>query len=76
MEAEMMKRIRGWTTMRLLLISDLHGNIEALGAILKNVSMIILCLGDLVDYGPDPLAIIDWMRITKSRRSGVTMITP
>ncbi len=49
--------------MRLLLISDLHGNKEALDAILNNVRYdSIVCLGDLVDYGPDPLAIIDWIR--------------
>jgi protein phosphatase len=22
----------------------------------------VICLGDLVDYGPDPLAVIDWIR--------------
>jgi putative phosphoesterase len=49
--------------MRLLLISDLHGNKEALDAILYSVRYDrIICLGDLVDYGPDPLAIIDWIR--------------
>jgi putative phosphoesterase len=49
--------------MRLLLISDLHGNKEALDAILDYVRYdSIICMGDLVDYGPDPLAIIDWIR--------------
>ena len=49
--------------MRLLLISDIHGNLEALNAILENIRYDqVICLGDLVDYGPDPLAIIDWIR--------------
>ncbi|OPY29599.1 MAG: phosphodiesterase [Methanocella sp. PtaU1.Bin125] len=49
--------------MRLLLLSDLHGNLEALNAITKNVKYdMAICMGDLVDYGPDPLAVIDWIR--------------
>lgn len=49
--------------MKLLLISDIHGNIEALDAILDNVRHDqAICMGDLVDYGPDPLAVIDWVR--------------
>jgi putative phosphoesterase len=49
--------------MRLLLLSDIHGNIEALNAILDNVQYDqAICMGDLVDYGPDPLAVIDWIR--------------
>ncbi len=52
--------------MKLLLISDLHGNMEALHAILENVSYDqVICMGDLVDYGPDPMAIIDWIRSNK-----------
>jgi protein phosphatase len=52
--------------MKLLMISDLHGNKEALHAILENVSYDrVICMGDLVDYGPDPLAIIDWIRSNK-----------
>lgn len=49
--------------MKLLLISDLHGNIEALNAVLGNVKYDrAVCMGDLVDYGPDPGAVIDWIR--------------
>ena len=49
--------------MRLLMISDLHGNKEALDAVLDIVRYDkIVCMGDLVDYGPDPLAVIDWIR--------------
>ena len=49
--------------MKLLLISDLHGNLEALDAVLGNVNYDrAVCMGDLVDYGPDPGAVIDWVR--------------
>lgn len=49
--------------MKLLLISDLHGNIEALNAVLGDVKYDrVVCMGDLVDYGPDPGAILDWVR--------------
>jgi putative phosphoesterase len=52
--------------MRLLLLSDIHGNMEALNAIRDNVSYDqAICMGDLADYGPDPLAIIDWVRDSK-----------
>lgn len=40
------------------LISDLHSNIEALEAVLKDIDdngvQKILCLGDLIGYGPNP----------------------
>ena len=48
--------------MKLLVISDIHGNWAALQAVLKaepNVDR-ILCLGDLVDYGPEPVACVGW----------------
>lgn len=45
----------------LALISDLHSNIEALGAVLARIDALgvdrIACLGDVVGYGPDPLPV-------------------
>jgi diadenosine tetraphosphatase ApaH/serine/threonine PP2A family protein phosphatase len=45
------------------IISDIHGNLEALEAVLsdiapKNVES-IFCLGDVIGYGPDPAACLD-----------------
>lgn len=40
--------------MKLLVISDIHGNKEALDAVLDIPCDEIICLGDLVDYGPSP----------------------
>jgi predicted phosphodiesterase len=43
--------------MRILIISDIHGNLAALRAVLNQTRGqrdLIFCLGDLVGYGPDP----------------------
>ncbi len=49
--------------MRRALISDIHGNLEALNAVLSDIAgqsiNEILCLGDLVGYGPNPRECID-----------------
>ncbi len=43
-------------------ISDIHGNLEALNAVLEAIGQLrakrIICLGDLVCYGPDSLECI------------------
>jgi predicted phosphodiesterase len=51
--------------LRYLLLSDIHSNLEALEACLeaaKGKYDQIVCLGDLVGYGPDPNAVIEKMR--------------
>ena len=54
--------------MRYLILSDLHGNREALEAVLRDAKDKrggfdhILCCGDLCDYGPDSNEVIDWAR--------------
>jgi predicted phosphodiesterase len=42
--------------MRILVISDIHGNFPALKAVLKDARKVdaVWCLGDLVGYGPYP----------------------
>jgi len=50
---------------RYLILSDIHGNWEALEAVLENAAgkyERIVCLGDLVGYGADPNAVTDWAR--------------
>jgi predicted phosphodiesterase len=50
---------------RYLILSDLHGNLEALEAVLQEASGRYdqaLCCGDLVGYGADPNAVADWVR--------------
>ena len=51
--------------MRYLIISDLHANLEALEAVLRDSAgryKQIICCGDLVGYGADPNAVTDWVR--------------
>ena len=48
--------------MRYAVLSDVHGNLEALRAVLADASErtdAVLCLGDVVGYGADPAACID-----------------
>ncbi|MEE8219891.1 MAG: metallophosphoesterase family protein, partial [bacterium] len=44
--------------MRIAILSDIHGNLEALEAVLEHLSGEsvdrVVCLGDLVGYGADP----------------------
>ena len=42
--------------MRILVVSDIHANWPALAAI-DEPHDVCLCLGDLVDYGPDPVPL-------------------
>ncbi len=50
--------------MKIQIISDVHSNYEALRAVAgaeKHVDQ-IWCLGDLVDYGPQPSEVVEWVR--------------
>lgn len=51
---------------RRAIISDIHGNLEALKTVLADIlaqgCSQIVCLGDIVGYGPDPAACIDLAR--------------
>lgn len=48
------------------MISDIHGNAVALRAVLDDIARRgvdrIVCLGDIVGYGPDPLESVDLVR--------------
>lgn len=48
--------------MKLLLIADIHANLEALQTVLEVPHDRAICLGDIVDYGPDPDRCIDFLR--------------
>lgn len=48
--------------MRYAVVSDVHGNLEALGAVLEDVARhgaTLVCLGDVVGYGADPARCVD-----------------
>jgi len=48
--------------MRILIISDLQANLEALQALIavEPAPDAVFCLGDLVGLGPDPAAVVAW----------------
>ena len=55
--------------MRTLIVSDVHANIEALNAVFAAAEEEepvdnVLCLGDIVDYGPSPMECLEklWER--------------
>ncbi|MEK9628804.1 MAG: metallophosphoesterase family protein [Nitrospinota bacterium] len=52
--------------MRYIVFSDLHSNLEALNQFEKEIAGIphdrLVCLGDIVGYGADPNACVDWVR--------------
>ena len=52
--------------MRLAVISDVHGNLEALRSVLADIDRskadATVCLGDNVGYGPEPEAVVELVR--------------
>ncbi len=50
--------------MRIMVFSDVHGNLTALEAVLQHAGRVdaYWCLGDLVGYGPDPEACVARIR--------------
>ncbi len=52
--------------MRFLILSDIHANWEALSAVLHDAATrryhAVLCLGDIVGYGPNPNEVVSWIR--------------
>lgn len=50
--------------MRYLVLSDIHANLEALEAVLDDAPSYeaVLCLGDLIGYGPNPNECVDRVR--------------
>ena len=50
--------------MRYLVLSDIHGNLKALEAVLEDApsGLPIWCLGDIVGYGPNPNECIELLQ--------------
>lgn len=53
--------------MKILIVSDIHGNTDAFKTVIENASRwdSVLVLGDLVDYGPEPHIVIDMVKELK-----------
>jgi putative phosphoesterase len=55
--------------MRVLLISDIHSNLEAFEEVLNHASFDeALFIGDLVDYGPNPFEVFEVLQYVRARR--------
>lgn len=48
--------------MRTLVLSDIHGNLAALSVVAREPYDAVICLGDIVGYGPAPAACVRWIR--------------
>lgn len=61
--------------MRFLILSDMHGNSDAFGAVLRRVRRkrfdVVLVLGDLVGYGAGPNQVVDAVRELPGRMYSV-----
>jgi protein phosphatase len=52
--------------MKILIVSDIHANLEALEAVLAESHDELWALGDLVNYGPNPSEVVDLIRLNAS----------
>src|ERR1035438_7125079 len=52
--------------MKLLIVSDIHANLEALQTVLAESHDELWVLGDLVNYGPNPIEVVDLVRLNAS----------
>jgi protein phosphatase len=48
--------------LKILILSDIHANLEALEAVLAEPRDELWVLGDLANYGPDPCEVVDLVR--------------
>ena len=50
----------------LAIVSDIHGNLEALTVVLAEIDRrkidLVMCLGDVIGYGPNPVECLDLIR--------------
>lgn len=71
---------------RIAVVSDIHGNLEALEAVAADIRardcQSIVCLGDTVGYGASPVECLEWVRdnadisILGSQDAGVMGLSP
>lgn len=48
--------------MKIVIISDIHANLAALATFPESQYDQLWCIGDLVDYGPNPHEVVEWVR--------------
>jgi len=47
---------------KIVIISDIHANLAALQALPERQYDQLWCIGDLVDYGPNPHEVVEWVQ--------------
>ena len=54
-------------TLRIVVISDIHSNLDALEAVIENLPKYdeLFCLGDMVGYGPQPNEVVKRLRLLR-----------
>ena len=61
--------------MKRALISDIHGNLEALMAVMADIKTQsidrLVCLGDIVGYGPNPCQCLDMVMVLEGGTDSV-----
>jgi hypothetical protein len=57
-----LKYRKGVDPVKLLIVSDIHANLEALQAVLAESHDELWVLGDLVNYGPNPSEVVELVR--------------
>lgn len=67
---------RGRNGVRIGLITDIHANLEALEAVLEDIDAEgvdqLVCLGDVVGYGADPVAVVE--RVARLAGDGMVVL--
>ncbi len=60
------KHGKGGCSMKIAVISDIHGNMDAFSQVLADLESIgpdqVFCLGDNIGYGPEPEAVVQALR--------------
>ncbi len=55
--------------MRIAVVSDIHGNLDAFESVLRDIDAVgidrIYCLGDNIGYGPEPVGVIEALQQRK-----------
>ncbi|MCA9436380.1 MAG: metallophosphoesterase family protein [Candidatus Omnitrophica bacterium] len=64
--------------MRIAILSDIHGNLEALQSVLDHAKGVgydrLVCLGDVVGYGANPQECVDTIREIVSKDNGKELV--
>jgi len=61
-KARLLTRASNGGSVKIVIISDIHANLAALQSLPERQYDQLWCIGDLVDYGPNPQEVVEWVR--------------